>query len=169
MSSSIKSDCDSESLKQENEISCVICFDDLTDENIVSYKRYGDANYIKSDCCNNCVKHLIETSWNNYMNSIKKADCEAEMKRLIEHGPPVNLRCMSFLTVDINGEKIKPDEEFESLYFDNQIQSAKLKGSLEFGSNERNLWMHEQQQVLEYLKTNPSKNEEISSPMSKTV
>ena len=160
MNQQVESDNDSTS-ELEN-ISCLICFDDLTEDDIVLYKISSDIEYIRSDCCKSCVKHLIENSWDVYIDRIKKAECEAEMKRLIEYGPPVNLRCMSIMTNYNNNEKIKPDEEFESLYFDNQIQSAKLIGSLDFDSNERNLWIQEQQQVLEYLKSNPHNEEHIS-------
>ena len=136
--------------------SCLICFDDITNETMTMYKRYKRSSgnnqdnennfYTKSKCCVTCVKHMLDVSWENYVDRLKNADCEAEMRRLLELGPPINLRCSNVLESD---NKIDPKEEFESLYFDNQEQSAKLKGSLI--GDDRNNWIIEQQQILECL------------------
>lgn len=145
----------------ESEITCLVCYDDITEETKTLYKRYdnkNDTDYVESRCCTVCLKHMLDISWDNYVKQIKNADCEAQMKRLLEHGPPINLRCINILSSD-SENKIDPKEEFESFYFDNDIQSAKLKGSLI--GEEREKWIHEQQQVLEYLKS--TENHELST------
>ena len=73
------------------------------------------------------VQQLLDTQFSSYMNRVKKTDCQAELRRLLEAGPPVWLS-------DANGFPMDEGEtHVENLWYaeDNKERSARLKVSEE--------------------------------------
>lgn len=127
---------------------CAICFDDINENNYVLFTISSTENTNWQPCttCSECVNILLESKWSNYMEAIEKADCYVGLKTLLQHGPPINLRCCE-LELDNKNKEI----EYHEFYINGQIVSAKLKGSLI--GNERDEWIKQQQIVLEYLRS----------------
>lgn len=118
---------------------CSICFDEITKDNYVLYKDKEDTLWLKSNYCKSCIQYLISTQWERYVDSVDKANCAAELRRLLELGPPINLREKSFIC---NNER----SEVYKLYYDSGEQSAKLNGSLT--GVELDDWLKNQQETL---------------------
>ena len=97
-----------------SEDTCVICCDDIIKDNVVFYKL--DECWKQYSFCSNCTKTLITRKWYDYIESIKKADCEKELKGLLKQ------RLLNNLTIDstINTRPI------DELYFDDSSKSSIL-------------------------------------------
>jgi len=125
---------------------CKCCFFDINNEN---YVLYTDGSFGKSPAekwksasyCKDCIKQMLLTQWETYLNDLYKADCEAARRRLIELGPPINIRDM--LGLPCTNETHEPI----SLYYDNQEQSAKLVGSL-IGESRQKWWDQLKQNLI---------------------
>lgn len=77
----------------------------------------------------------MDSQFEQYINRVKKTDCQAELRRLLEKGPPIYI-------ADQHGLPLDDDEEYVvALWYasDEQERSAKLKGSKE-GEERQRLW-----------------------------
>ena len=77
----------------------------------------------------------METQFDQYIERVKKTDCQAELRRLLEKGPPIYIS-------DGHGLALDDDEEYVvKLWFasDNTERSAKLKNALD-GKEREDLW-----------------------------
>jgi len=70
------------------------------------------------------------------VNKVKTTDCQAELRRLLDKGPPIYISDPHALALPYNG-----DTHIEMLWFssDNVERSAKLDGALE-GEERQKLW-----------------------------
>jgi len=81
------------------------------------------------------VEQLLESQFQAYIDRVKKTDCQAELRRLLEKGPPVYI-------YDQHGLALDDDEEYVvTLWFanDGQERSAKLKNAVD-GEERQKLW-----------------------------
>ena len=78
---------------------------------------------------------LLDTQFEQYINRVKKTDCQAELRRLLENGPPIYI-------YDKHGLPLEDGDEYIlNLWYasDGQERSAKLRGSKE-GVERQILW-----------------------------
>jgi hypothetical protein len=94
--------------------SCMICCDDIINNNVVFYKINN--NWIQYNICKDCTIKLLNTKWFDYINMIKNADCEKALKSLLE----INIPSKLTVTTTFYSESI------DELYFDSQYKSSEL-------------------------------------------
>ena len=106
-------------------LTCQCCWDDIDNTNYVEYLPYDSIQWLSSGYCMNCCDHLLSTQYELYVNSLAKTTCKAEQRRLIQRGPPINLK-------DSKALPCPDDKEVYMLWYisDEQERSAKLTGSL---------------------------------------
>ena len=104
---------------------CLCCWDDIISSNFVEYRAISEGQWLPSGFCEMCIDQLIKTQWETYVKAIEKTTCKAEMRRLLQRGPPINVR-------DIKALPCPDDGEVFSLWYssDSNEHSAKLDGSL---------------------------------------
>lgn len=117
------SDSDSE------EFSCQSCFDEIDETNMVKYQINNNHEWLLSNYCETCVNYLLNTSWKIFKDQVEKADCKKALQKILDVGPPTNLRDRVGFPNPIDKTKLT---EIDNLFFCNnkEIKSAKLKGSL---------------------------------------
>uniref|UniRef100_A0A0G4FTQ5 Uncharacterized protein n=1 Tax=Chromera velia CCMP2878 TaxID=1169474 RepID=A0A0G4FTQ5_9ALVE len=105
---------------------CLVCFDDLSEENYVEYRTTPESAWFPGKFCEACLGQLMDTQFDKFCNDLSKTTCAREQRVLLERGPPINV-------FDKNAFPEAGDAEVHSLWFasDKEIHSAKLKGSLE--------------------------------------
>jgi len=105
--------------------SCLSCWEDLGAENYVEYQAAEGGEWLPSGFCAMCVCYLQQTQWGVYTMALAKTTCKAEQRRLLDKGPPVNLKDKTALPCPEEGE-------VHALWFmnGNEYKSAKLEGSL---------------------------------------
>ena len=68
---------------------CLIFFCDIEIDEVVFYTTDIDRNnWIKCPYCIDCITHLKNSLWDEYINGLRTADCMKTLKHLIEMGPP---------------------------------------------------------------------------------
>jgi len=100
---------------------CQSCLDEVDTTNQVLYKKTEESEWEHFGYCTICVFELKNYLWNGYINGLRTTDCQKTLKNLIIIGPPHNFR-------DVGLTK---NEELYSFFYDGQIQTARLKGSLD--------------------------------------
>lgn len=81
------------------------------------------------------VEQLLSTQFQQFVTRVKTADCQAELRRLLDKGPPIYVE-------DANGFPLEEgDTHVHKLWYmsDNQERSAKLHGAVE-GEEREALW-----------------------------
>eukprot|EP01035_Chromulina_nebulosa_P019634 gene19634-25545_t len=117
--------------------SCMCCWDDISSTNYVEYTTTSDTNeeiWQPSGYCSSCIEVLLQSQWKNYITGLEKATCRAEMRRLLEKGPPIYISDSKALPCPENSD-------VKSLWFkvDGSIKSSKLEGALE-GQERLDFW-----------------------------
>tara|TARA_B100001094_G_C18126031_1_gene769515 strand:- start:384 stop:770 length:387 start_codon:yes stop_codon:yes gene_type:complete len=107
---------------------CKSCFEDLTKINKVYYRINNKKNWLESKYCCNCVTYLQNTAWKIFTDQVTKADCKKALKKILDVGPPINLRDKNGFPDPIDNTKLTEIDEL--LFYDNIIKPAKLKDSL---------------------------------------
>ena len=118
-----------EDLSESDENCCKSCFDDLVNDNMVKYQINNNNTWLLSNYCETCVNYLINNSWKIFKDSVEKADCKKALNKILEVGPPINLRDKGGFPNPIDNNLLT---EVDKLLFcrENIIKSAKLKDSL---------------------------------------
>mmetsp|Transcript_35398 Transcript_35398/g.36065 ORF Transcript_35398/g.36065 Transcript_35398/m.36065 type:complete len:174 (+) Transcript_35398:180-701(+) len=113
---------------------CMSCWEELIDENYVEYKSSEDSPWQPSSFCSLCINHLLATQWNAFTTRLATTNCKAEARRMIERGPPINIR-------DPTALPCPEDGEVHSLWImaTGEVQSAKLEGSY-VGEERQKYW-----------------------------
>ncbi|GFE55557.1 hypothetical protein BaOVIS_029610 [Babesia ovis] len=113
---------------------CLVCFEDLTRENAVGYKVDKDAEWALATFCIDCIKYLLKTQYEKYINALRTTTCAKEQRSLLERGPPINVS-------DRLGFPLAEKEEVYELFDvgESKVMSAKLEGSL-VGEEREQLW-----------------------------
>jgi len=128
--------------KSDENHECASCLDTLSEENFVLYKDNEQSDWKPCQYCSTCIKHMLKTKWENYVQAVDKADCVAELRRLLDKGPPINFRDPS---IKCDNER----SEVHKFYYSGCEQSAKLEGSLV--DEEREKWLADQKETLSMI------------------
>jgi len=99
-----------------------MCFEYIIDEIKVKYRLSNIDNFKDFVYCVDCLSILMNSLWEIYINNLKKADCEKSLLSLINDGLPINFR----------DSYIENNKEIYEFYYNDQVHSAKLTGSLDF-------------------------------------
>lgn len=103
--------------------------EDITaeDGNFCEYQTAPSLRWHPSHFSAAIVRRLIATQFSEYVSSVRKADCEADLKRRLDQGPPIWLADKHALPI--------PDEDTHIcrvwLAADGNEYSAKLHNCLE--------------------------------------
>jgi hypothetical protein len=127
-------------------VNCASCWEDISPENYAEYLPFPPANkdevpvqWMMAKYCQDCIKYLVKTQWTNYTSALAKTTCKAEQRRLLNRGPPINLR-------DNEAMPCPDDGEVMMLWFmsDGHEHSAKLEGSL-VGEEREKFWLEQKE------------------------
>ncbi|CAN0266325.1 unnamed protein product [Ectocarpus sp. 6 AP-2014] len=122
---------------------CACCFDDIeggTDGNYVEYRTGEGKEWRPSFFCKMCIGVLIKSQWSIYEDTLAKATCKAQQKRMLGEGPPTHVH-------DKTALKCEEGESVHSLWFvgdeggEPKIQSALLEGAPQ--GEARQIWWDE--------------------------
>lgn len=106
--------------------SCAVCCEQINNNNVVYYKLN---NFWKQYMfCSVCTEYILENKWYLHISNIKNADCEKELKNLL------NKPIMNKLTID----STIYTEEIDLIYYNNLIHSSTLKKPKEINLDEFN-------------------------------
>ena len=114
---------------------CLAMFEPIDESNYVEYQAAPSGKWRPCLYGAEMIEGLRTSQYKNYMERIQKSDCKAEMKRLMESGPPVW----------VTDKHACPLEEGEThvckLWFmsDNREVSAMLEGACD-GEERQKLW-----------------------------
>ena len=105
----------------EQGTSCSVCFEDMTPEIFVVYKVTQNNDWVPFTYCNECLTYIMESQWETYVSGLRKADCEATLRKLIEVGPPSHFR----------DPRIENGAELFQFMCNSNVISGKLRNSLD--------------------------------------
>ena len=108
---------------------CMATMEDITDEdkNYCEYQTAPSGTWRPALYSADVVRRLICTQFADYISGVRKADCEADLKRRLNKGPPIWVEDKHALPVP------EPDTHICRVWFaeDGKEYSAKLKGCVE--------------------------------------
>mmetsp|Transcript_9102 Transcript_9102/g.11212 ORF Transcript_9102/g.11212 Transcript_9102/m.11212 type:complete len:157 (-) Transcript_9102:243-713(-) len=114
---------------------CLCTMEDITKENYVEFQSYPSMKWKPAlfELC--VVQQLLDEQFNNYIEKVKKSDCQAELRRLLTSGPPIYVSDKHAFPLD------EGDAHVLKLWYaiDGKERSAKLKDSVE-GAERDKLW-----------------------------
>ena len=117
-------------------LECAATYEDITaeDENYVEYQTAPSGAWHAAKYAEETVCRFIRVQFDEYVAGVRKADCEADLRRRIGKGPPIWLADKHALPV--------PDDDTHAcrlwLARTGREYSAKLKGALEGDAVEKN-------------------------------
>ena len=100
---------------------CMCCMNDI--ETIVKYRV--DNEWFDCGYCEDCIKYMLKTQFQQYVEDVKKEKCKVALKRLVTLGPP-----MKFRDPNINNGK-EVDEfnlfpaDLENIYPSDELEEYK--------------------------------------------
>ena len=102
---------------------------------IVEYQCYPSMEWKPALYEQSVVEQLVADQFEQYVERVKKTDCQAELRRLLEKGPPIYVEDKHAFPLD------EGDTHVVQLWFasDDTERPAKLKGALE-GEERDTLW-----------------------------
>lgn len=122
-------------------LECMCCFGDIDASCYVEYKAVAEGKWLRSKFCEICVTYLLKSQFQKYKDTLAKSKCQAEMRRMVTAGPPVNVKDAVALPCGEDEGVIGDSHngEVHSLWYssDGEVHSAKLEGSLEGDARER--------------------------------
>jgi len=123
--------------KPEDGMECLATMEDITEEdgNYCEYQSVPSKRWQACKFSAETVRNLLKRQFNDYVTAVRKADCEADLKRRLGKGPPIWLEDKHALPLP------EDDTHVERVWFasDNTEYSAKLCGALE-GEAHQKLW-----------------------------
>ena len=118
-------------------LECMATMEDITldDGNYCEYQTAPSMKWHPSLYSSEVVRRLINTQFPEYVSGVRKADCEADLKRRIGKGPPIWVEDKHAMPVP------EEDTHICRVWFsgDGKEYSAKLRGALE-GAERDALW-----------------------------
>ena len=127
----------------EDGMECLATMDDITagEANYVEYQTAPSGSWHPSKYCASVVRRLIATQFGDFLTGVRKADCEADLRRRLGKGPPVWVSDVHALPVP------EGDTHICRLWLaeDGKEYSARLAGSVEVRNGHwwnRERWMH---------------------------
>lgn len=121
--------------KPQEGMTCLVTYEDINEDNYVEYQVFPSMKW-KPALFEQCViEEMLNQMFQQYIDRVKKTDCQAELRRLLEKGPPIYISDAHGLPLD------EGDDYIINLWFlsDNSIRSAKLNGSKD-GQERLSLW-----------------------------
>jgi hypothetical protein len=117
--------------------------EEITEQNYVEYQCFPSLQW-KSSKMEQCViEELLRTQFDTYLQRVQRSDCQAELRRLLQSGPPIYLSDPIGLPLkdDDDEEENNMDTHIVQLWYasDGQIRSAKLQNAVE-GQEREELW-----------------------------
>ena len=72
-------------------LECLATMDDITadDANYCEYQTMPSGTWHAAKYCSAVVQRFIRTQFPEYVSGVRKADCEADLKRRLGKGPPI--------------------------------------------------------------------------------
>ena len=123
--------------KPADGMECMATMEDITeeDQNYVEYQTMPSGRWHPSLYAADVVRRLICTQFKEYVSGVRKADCEADLKRRLAKGPPIWVEDKHALPVP------EGDTHICRIWLaeDGKEYSAKLRGALE-GAERDALW-----------------------------
>lgn len=108
---------------------CMATMEDITleDKNYCEYQTMPSGKWQPSLYSATVVRRLICTQFGEYISGVRKADCEADLKRRLNKGPPIWVEDKHALPIP------EADTHICRFWFeeDGKEYSAKLKGCVE--------------------------------------
>ncbi|GAX13328.1 hypothetical protein FisN_17Hh269 [Fistulifera solaris] len=124
---------------------CICTMEDITvgDGNYVEYQSFPSLKWKPSLFELEVVQKLLDEQFHQYVERVKKTDCQAELRRLLDKGPPIYISDDTALPLE------EGDTHISKLWFasDGQERSAKLDGALEGEAREK-LWEELKQFII---------------------
>jgi hypothetical protein len=120
---------------------CVVTMEEITEQNYVEYQCFPSLQW-KSSKMEQCViEELLRTQFHTYLQRVQRSDCQAELRRLLQSGPPIYLSDPIGLPLKKEEEEDEVDTHIVQLWYasDGQIRSAKLQNAVE-GQEREELW-----------------------------
>merc|ERR1719162_1681148 len=70
---------------------CYATMEDITEEdgNYVEYQLYPSMLWYPCMYEKSVVENLLKTQFGAFLERVKTTDCQAELRRLLNHGPPI--------------------------------------------------------------------------------
>lgn len=121
-----------------------IYFGSLTPESfLVEYQSYPSLKWKPALFELEVIQKLLEEQFHQYVDRVKQTDCQAELRRLLDKGPPIYISDDTALPLE------EGDTHVSKLWFasDGQERSAKLDGAPE-GEEREKLWKELQQFII---------------------
>lgn len=116
---------------------CLATMEEITVEqgNFCEYQTHPSGLWHSSLFSASVVQHLQQTQFEQYIQAVQKSDCKAELRRLLEKGPPVWIEDQHALKIPEN------DSHVCKLWFaqTNEEVSALLHGAVQ-GEDRKRLW-----------------------------
>jgi len=111
---------------------CKICYDSFTPALQCMYKTRLNNKWEPFNWCIECVRHMINTQYQAWIESVKNETCPGALQRLIDQGPPVWLYNATTFPVQL-------DDHVIEIGYDNPMISisAKLVGAVEGDAREQ--------------------------------
>uniref|UniRef100_K3WX72 Uncharacterized protein n=1 Tax=Globisporangium ultimum (strain ATCC 200006 / CBS 805.95 / DAOM BR144) TaxID=431595 RepID=K3WX72_GLOUD len=126
---------------------CLATMEDITEEdsNYCEYQTAPSGAWHPALFASDVVQQLLDTQFHQYMKAVQQPDCKAELRRLVNKGPPIYVEDKHALALP------EGDTHVIKLWFakDNEERSAKLDGALE-GDARETLWA-ELKQLLDAM------------------
>jgi len=120
---------------------CLCTMEDITEEdgNYVEYQVYPSLKWKPAQFESCVVQQLLEQQFEQYISRVKKTDCQAELRRLLDKGPPIYISDKHGLPLDTEDG----DEYIIKLWFASDgpgvERSAVLKKAKQ-GEERQKLW-----------------------------
>ena len=119
--------------EDDEELECAVCCEEINKTNYCEYRTVPSMTWLSSNYCENDIKHFMSIQYHDYLENLRKSDCKAEIRKMLEVGPPIYVH-------DKHGLPI-PDEDTHIdmiwLSSTNSDISAKLDGALEGEAREK--------------------------------
>jgi hypothetical protein len=126
----------------------------------VEYQSYPSLQWHPCLFEQSVVLQLQQTQYTNYLEKVKSTTCQAELRRLLQSGPPIYVSDpMGFpmaVNTDGNGDTYVGRLWFAS---DNKERSAKLQDALE-GEARQELWNELKRFLVVKAETNESDDDD---------
>mmetsp|Transcript_32150 Transcript_32150/g.58919 ORF Transcript_32150/g.58919 Transcript_32150/m.58919 type:complete len:160 (+) Transcript_32150:210-689(+) len=127
---------------------CLCTMEDITDEdeNYVEYQSFPSMKWKPAQFELCVVQQLLDSQFEQYIDRVKKTDCQAELRRLLKTGPPIYVSDKHAFPLDDENNDTHVCKLWYAL--DGKERSGKLKGALE-GDERDALWEELKEFIIE--------------------
>jgi len=114
---------------------CLCTMEDVTEESYVEYQSFPSMKWKPAQFEMCVVQKLLDEQFPKYVETVRKSDCQAELRRLLASGPPIYISDKHAFPLD------EGDSHVCKLWYgcDGEERSGKLKGAV-IGEERQTLW-----------------------------